>query len=132
MGRRAKKLMKKDLEGFKKILLDMRENILSEIKHISKSTRETQRESSGDLSSYTIHMADVASDNFQKELNLELASNERELLFQIKEALERIEQGTYGTCIMCKNPIPKTRLKAIPYTQLCKKCQEKREKELSF
>ena len=45
MGRKAKKLTKKDLEEFKKILLEMRENILSEIKHISESTRETQRES---------------------------------------------------------------------------------------
>ncbi len=132
MGRRPKKLTKKELKEFKKILLNMRDNILSEIEHISKNTRETQKESAGDLSAYTLHIADVASDNFQRELSLELASNERELLFQIKEALERIEQGTYGICVMCKKPIPKTRLKAIPYTQLCKKCQEKREKESGF
>ncbi len=128
MGRSAKKMTKTQMKEFKKLLLKMREDIIDEIDHINKESRLNSKEASGNLSSYTLHMADIASDNFEKELNLELASNEREVLMAIDEALHRIEEGTYGICMDCKKPIAKSRLKVLPYALLCKKCQEKREK----
>jgi DnaK suppressor protein len=74
-----------------------------------------------------LHMADVATDMYDREFALGLAANDRELLTRINQAMARIEDGTYGVCETCKKPIAATRLKALPYTQTCLKCQEKIE-----
>ncbi len=73
-------------------------------------------------------MADVATDTYDREFSLGLASNERQLLYELDDALKKIEEGTFGICEECKSGIAKTRLKAIPYARLCLKCQEKKEK----
>jgi RNA polymerase-binding protein DksA len=125
-----KKFTKKDLLEFKKIVLKKKEEILAEIKQISEDTlKKSQKEASGDISGYTYHMADVATDNYDREFSLVLASNERELLFAIDEALKKIEEGTFGICEDCKSLIAKNRLKALPYAPLCVKCQSKKEKK---
>jgi len=125
-----KKYTKKDLLEFKKAVLKKKEEILAEIKHISEDTlKKSQKEASGDISGYTYHMADVASDNYDREFSLVLASNERELLYALDEALKKIEDGSFGICEDCKNLIAKNRLKALPYAPLCVKCQSKREKK---
>ena len=69
-----------------------------------------------------IHMADIGSDNFEQEFTLSLMENDDETLEMIEEALERIEDGSYGICAECGSAIPKTRLNAIPYTPYCVKC----------
>jgi len=74
-------------------------------------------------------MADVATDTYDREFSLGLVSSERRLLFELGNALKKIDDGTYGICEDCKLPIAKSRLKAIPYARLCVKCQEKREKK---
>ena len=114
----------------KKILLDMREEIIKKVKQIEKENfSQSQREASGDLSGYSFHMADVASDSFERELSWDRASVEQKVLFHIDDALKRIEDGVYGKCESCQKKINKQRLKAIPYARLCRMCQEKREKE---
>ena len=125
-----KKLNKKELTGFKKIVLKRKEEILEEIKHISEDTlKKSQKDASGDISGYTYHMADMATDTYDREFSLGLASNERKLLYELDDALKKIEDGTFGICEECKSLITKTRLKAVPYARLCVKCQEKREKK---
>jgi RNA polymerase-binding protein DksA len=102
---------------------------LDDIKHISEDTlKKSQKDAAGDISGYTYHMADVASDTYDREFSLGLASNERESLYELDDALKKIEEGTFGICEECKSLITKTRLKAVPYARLCLKCQEKREK----
>ena len=124
-----KKLNKKDLAEFRKIVLKKKEEVADELKHISDDTlKKSQKEASGDISGYTYHMADVATDTYDREFSLGLASNERKLLYELDDALKRIEESTFGICEDCKMPISKTRLKAVPYARLCVKCQEKREK----
>lgn len=124
-----KKFTKKDLKEFKKIVLKKKEEMLDELKHISDDTlRKSQKEASGDISGYTYHMADVASDNYDREFSLELASNERKSIYELDDALKRIEEGVFGICDNCKSSISKVRLKAVPSARLCIKCQEKREK----
>jgi len=124
-----KKLSKKELTDFKKIILKRKEEILEEIKHISDDTlKKSQKEASGDISGYTYHMADVATDTYDREFSLGLASNERKLLYELDDALKKIEDGTFGICEECKTLIAKTRLKAVPYARFCVKCQEKKEK----
>lgn len=125
-----KKLNKKELSEFKKLIFKRKEEIVDEIKHISEDTlKKSQKEASGDMSGYSYHMADVATDTYDREFSLGLASNERELLYALDDALKRIEDGTFGICEDCKNSIAKTRLKAVPYAQFCVKCQQKREKK---
>ncbi len=123
------KFNKKDLADFKKIILKKKEDILDEIKHISEDTlKKSQKEASGDISGYTYHMADVATDAYDREFSLSLASNERKILYELDDALKKIEDGAFGICEECKTLIAKNRLKAVPYARLCVKCQEKREK----
>jgi RNA polymerase-binding transcription factor DksA len=81
----------------------------------------------GDISSMPMHMADVGSDAFEHDLNLNLVENEEEELEQIEEALEKIPKGNFGLCEMCRKPITKERIKAIPYARLCIACKKKEE-----
>ena len=124
-----KKLGKKESQDFKKRILKLKEEIIAEIKHISDDTlKKSQKEASGDISGYTYHMADVATDTYDREFSLGIASNEREVLYELDDALKRIEDQTYGICEECKAVITKKRLVAVPYARLCVKCQVRKEK----
>lgn len=125
-----RRLLKKDLNKFKELILNKKEQILEELRHIKEDTlSQSQREAAGDISAYTLHMADIATDSYDREFSLGIASNEHKVLYEIDDSLKRIEDGVYGACESCTKPIAKTRLKAMPYTRLCKKCQEKLEKK---
>lgn len=123
------KFNKKELEEFKKRILERRNEILDDLGDRDQTLKQSQKEASGDISGYTYHMADVATDNYDREFSLGIASGEREMLYELDDALKRIEDGTYGQCEDCKALIARTRLKAIPYTRHCLSCQEKREKK---
>ncbi len=125
-----KKLTKKELTEYKKLILKRKDEILDDIQHISEDTlKKSQKDASGDISGYTYHMADVATDTYDREFSLGLASNGREMLYGLDDALKRIEEGTLGICEECKAAIAKTRLKAVPWARYCVKCQEKKEKK---
>jgi len=124
-----KKLDKKELLEFKKLILKRKSELIDQINHISEDTlKKSPKEASGDISSYTYHMADIATDTYDREFIMSLASNDRALFYEIEDALKKIEDGTFGVCEECKDLIAKVRLKAIPYARLCLKCQEKKEK----
>ncbi len=125
---KIKRLPKKALNKYKALLIKEREKIGGGINHIAQESLKTsQRESSGDLSGYSFHMADVASDNYEVEFSLGRASDEQNILYTIDEALKRVEDGTYGSCTECGKQIPKRRLDALPHTELCIACQSKTE-----
>ncbi|MDP3790616.1 MAG: TraR/DksA C4-type zinc finger protein [Candidatus Omnitrophota bacterium] len=125
---KIKKMSSKDLKKYKELLLKEREKIGSGINHIAQDTLKTsQRDASGDLSGYSFHMADMASDNYEVEFSLGRASDEQDVLYSIDEALKRVADGTYGNCPQCGKQIPKRRLDAIPHTELCIACQSKNE-----
>lgn len=122
-------LDRKELQVHKGRLLEVRKDVLSQIKEISEDTlMKSPKELSGDISGYSLHMADVATDNYEREFNFRLVSGERELLFEIEAAIERIKNDEYGVCRTCVKPIGKTRLKVIPYARYCRRCQEELEK----
>ena len=126
--KKVKKLKKKTLKDFRQILLHKKDEIHEGINHISAETLKlSQKDASGDISGYSYHMADVATDNYDREFSLDLADNEREILYQIDLALKKIEDQSFGICEDCNVLIPKRRLKAVPYAKLCIKCQEARE-----
>jgi RNA polymerase-binding protein DksA len=125
-----KKFNKKELTDFRKFILKRKDEILDSINHISEETlKKSQKDASGDISGYSYHMADVATDTYDREFSLGLASNDRELLYELDDAMKRIDEGTFGVCEDCKSVIAKTRLKVIPYARFCIKCQEKNEKK---
>ncbi|MFA5085193.1 MAG: TraR/DksA C4-type zinc finger protein [Candidatus Omnitrophota bacterium] len=127
---KIKRMPKKDLNKYKALLLKEREKIGGGIDHITQEALKTsQREASGDLSGYSFHMADIASDNYEVEFSLGRASDEQNIMYAIDEALKRIEDGSYGNCTQCGKPIPKKRLKALPQTELCIICQSNNEKK---
>ncbi|MBN1869986.1 MAG: TraR/DksA C4-type zinc finger protein [Candidatus Omnitrophica bacterium] len=119
-------LDKKKIDYYKKRLMKLKENFMRDITNMSKDPG-AQNGDSGDVSGHVLHMADVATDMYDREFNLGLASSEREVLNRIEQALKRIDDKTFGACIECKKPIPAARLKAIPYTETCLRCQEKIE-----
>jgi DnaK suppressor protein len=123
------KLNKKELTEYKKVITKRKNEILDAIERISEDTlKKSQKDASGDISGYTFHMADVATDNYDREFSLGLASNDRQSLYELDDALKRIEEGTFGVCEECKTVLTKARLKALPYARLCLNCQQKREK----
>jgi RNA polymerase-binding protein DksA len=125
---KIKKMLKKELNKYRALLVKEREKIGGGINHITQDALKTsQRESSGDLSGYSFHMADVASDNYEVEFSLGRASDEQNILYAIDEALKRVEDGSYGSCTQCGKQIPKKRLDALPHTELCIACQSKTE-----
>ena len=121
-------MTKVELDKYKKLLLKKKEEILQAVKHIEQDTlSRSQREASGDLSGYSLHMADTATDSYDREFSLGLASNAQQILYEIDEALKRVKEKGFGNCLLCDKPIPKKRLKVIPYASLCIACQAKEE-----
>ena len=121
-------MLRRQIAQYRKLLLEKREEVTSEIKHIARENLKSQREASGDLSGYSYHPADMASDSYERELSFNIASGEQEIVYEIDEALKRIKEGKYGKCVDCGKNIPAKRLKAVPYTICCIQCQSKEEK----
>lgn len=118
-----------DLELFKKALLRKRAMLAGNMTSLeSQALKKSRQDASGDLSNMPIHMADIGSDNFEQEFTLGLIENEEELIRAIDEALERIDEGTYGKCDTCGKAIPRERLKTVPHASLCVECQRQEEK----
>lgn len=119
-----------ELARFRKVLLLKRDLLSGNVNSLeAQALKRSRQDAAGDLSTMPIHMADLGSDNFEQEFTLGLIENEEEMLREVDEALERIENGTFGKCESCGKTIPKTRLKAIPRASLCVACQ--RQEELS-
>lgn len=125
-----KRFSKKDLDSYKEKLFNLKDDVLAQIRDISQDTlMKSQKDMSGDFSGYGIHMADVATDNYERDFNLKLVSSERDIVVEIDQAIKRIEEKTYGICNMCKKDIKISRLNALPHAEYCRKCKEKKEKE---
>ena len=75
------------------------------------------KESAEELAGYSLHMADSGTDNFDRDFALSLLSSDQDAIYEIEEALKRIEKGTYGVCELTGKSIPKARLDAIPWTR---------------
>ncbi len=117
-----------DSKPYKERLLALRAQLRGDVSQMADAVLEkTLMQANGDLSSMPIHMADIGTDNFEREFTLTLMESKDLTLEQIEGALERIEDGIYGVCEKCDSRIPKTRLNAIPYAILCVKCASQLE-----
>lgn len=109
-----------DIEHFKQMLLEKRYEIVGNVNEMKDETLKKSRlDASGDLSSMPIHMADIGTDNYEQEFALGLMDSERKLLNEIDDALQRIEDKTYGICEATGKPIGKARLQAQPWARYC-------------
>jgi len=125
---KLKKMVKSELKKYKELLIKEREKVGGDLSHIAQDTlNKSQRDASGDLSGYAYHMADMASDDYERDFSLGRATEEQKMLYTIDEALKRIEDQTYGSCVQCSKQISKKRLQALPFTALCINCQKENE-----
>ncbi|MGV3771276.1 MAG: TraR/DksA family transcriptional regulator [Verrucomicrobiales bacterium] len=105
-----------------KTLLDLRERLQNQMSGLAKESAE-------EMSSYSLHMADSGTDNFDRDFALSLLSSDQDAIYEIEEALRRIEKNTYGVCELTAKPIPKARLDAIPWTRFTVEAQAQLERE---
>ncbi|MCX7785075.1 MAG: TraR/DksA family transcriptional regulator [candidate division WOR-3 bacterium] len=118
---------RKELLEFEKKLIKLKEALLKQRDFTREILLKPQGESAGESSSYRTHVGDIGSEAYQREIISQVTTYETKILMEIDLALKKIRERKYGDCERCNKPISKTRLKALPYTRTCIKCQ----KELS-
>ena len=119
----------KDLAEFRERLLAEKARLEADRAEIQdRAARVSEAEGIAEISTYeSEHPADVASETFEREKDLAIGESVENLLAKVKEALRKIELGTYGICDACRRPIKRARLEALPFATLCVECQEKME-----
>jgi len=111
-------------------LLAERMRVMREMGHLESTVLKVNpRDSAGELSGYSFHMADAGTDSMEREKAFDIASKEGRLLMEIDDALRRLYGGTYGICEASGKPISRARLEALPWARLSLEEQEKLEKE---
>lgn len=120
---------KKDLVRIREKLIEQKQRIIEDVIALKGgSEKKSFKDMSGDLSGYSFHMADMATDLYDREFSLSLAEGERERLFELDEAIKKIDSGSYGICETCGEKIPNERLKVMPHAKYCIKHQEELER----
>lgn len=103
-------------------LVELRDQLTRQMDGLAK-------ESAQEMAGYSLHMADSGTDNFDRDFALSLLSSDQDAIYEIEEALKRIEKNTYGVCELTGKPIPRSRLEAIPWTRFTVQAQAQLERE---
>ena len=131
---------KKDLEHFKQIILEKRDEIIEQLQNLKEQMLDpTTGEYINENSPYSLHMAEQGTDAMEREKTFLYAQRENKFLGYLEDALKRIEAGTYGICVECIDEsqhlcetcplIPKERLEAVPHSQHCLPIKQRQEKK---
>jgi len=112
----------------KEKLLQLRDAMVDSMAGVAQDTLRSRAEGS-EASAFGMHQADAGSDAYDRDFALSLLSQEQDALYEIDQALKRIELGTYGVCEMSGKPIPRARLEAIPFARFTVQCQSQLEKQ---
>jgi DnaK suppressor protein len=107
---------------YHKHLLELRERLQNQMSGLAKESAE-------EMPGYSLHMADSGTDNFDRDFALSLLSSDQDAIYEIEEALKRIEKNTYGVCELTAKPIPRARLDAIPWTRFTVEAQAQLERD---
>ncbi|MEW6086789.1 MAG: TraR/DksA C4-type zinc finger protein [bacterium] len=121
------KLNKKEIAKFKSLIEKEITAIRSELRKIEENIKKSPREDAGDLSAYSIHLADQGTDTNETEKLLLLRAKTEKYFYKLEESLNKIKTGTYGICAQCGKPINKERLKAVLCASYCIKCKQERQ-----
>jgi len=138
--KKIKGYSKKDLDHFKEVILEKRDEILEQLQNLREQMLDpTTGEYINENSPYSLHMAEQGTDAMEREKTFLYAQREHKFLGYLEDALKRIENGTYGICVECIEVpqnlcptcplIPKARLIAVPHSQLCLPMKQKQEKK---
>ncbi len=114
--------VKSDWAVYYRRLLELREQLLRQMSGLAK-------ESAQEMPGYSLHMADSGTDNFDRDFALSLLSSDQDAIYEIEDALKRIEKKTYGICELTGKPIPRARLEAIPWARFTVQAQAQLERE---
>jgi RNA polymerase-binding transcription factor DksA len=114
--------IKAEWQVFYDRLLELRDQLLRQMNGLAK-------ESAQEMAGYSLHMADSGTDNFDRDFALSLLSSDQDAIYEIEEALKRIEKNTYGICELTNKPIPRARLEAIPWTRFTVQAQAQLERD---
>ena len=120
---RAVRMPKRDLEKYRRLLLEKKSSLSKDLAKTRNAEEETIEESTQDI-------ADKAVSSYTREFLYSLSDVDRTTLVRIDEALLRIDEGTYGLCLSCGQPVTEKRLSAVPWARHCVDCQELAEKGL--
>lgn len=121
-GSNGQSEVKPEWAKYQKHLLELRERLQNQMSGLAKESAE-------ELAGYSLHMADSGTDNFDRDFALSLLSSDQDAIYEIEEALKRIEKNTYGICELTGKAIPKARLDAIPWTRFTVEAQAQLERE---
>ncbi len=114
--------VKAEWQKYYHTLLDLRERLVAQMTGLAKESAE-------EMAGYSLHMADSGTDNFDRDFALSLLSSDQDAMYEIEEALKRIERNTFGVCELTTKPIPKARLEAIPWTRFTVEAQAQLERD---
>ena len=117
-----------ETDRFREALLEERKRVAAAIQNLHDENPGTLAEDAGEETAYDNHLADTATETYDRELDYTLEENSEHVLAEIDAALRRIENGTYGTCTNCGKQIPEERLEALPWATLCIDCQRDQER----
>ena len=118
---KAVRMSKKEMEKYRRLLDDKKASLSSDLAKTRSAEKETSEESTQDI-------ADKAVSSYTREFLYSLTDGERGTLLQIDDAIGRIDDGSYGQCINCGQPMAEKRLTAVPWAPYCVDCQELAEK----
>jgi len=117
-----------DTNQFRELLLEERQRVVAALKNLHDDHAGTLTDESGEESAYDNHLADTATDTYDRELDYTLEENSEHVLADIDAALKRIDDGTYGICTNRGEQLPVERLEALPWAPLSLDCQRDRER----
>ncbi len=118
--RGGKSLRKKELDDLRRVLLALRDRLTGQVAALQGASLESPD---------WVNLEEDGTDAFDRQFALKLASTEEDSLFEIDEALRRMDEGQYGVCEACEGAIEKPRLKALPFARLCIDCKSEQEKQ---
>ncbi|HZW31834.1 MAG TPA: TraR/DksA family transcriptional regulator [Isosphaeraceae bacterium] len=117
-----------ELVSYRQVLQTLRSRLRGDLDQMTdEALRRDMTGGTGNLSNVPLHLADLGTDNYDQEFTLGLIENEQGTLELVNQALDRMEQGRFGQCVECGEPISKPRLQAIPYARHCIRCARKLE-----
>jgi RNA polymerase-binding transcription factor DksA len=117
-----KRDVKPEWAKYQRNLLALRERLMEQMDGLAKESAE-------EMPGYSLHMADSGTDNFDRDFALSLLSSDQDAIYEIEEALRRMQKGTYGKCELTGKSIPRARLDAIPWTRFTVEAQGQLERE---
>jgi len=114
-------------EKYRQRLIELGERLKSDERGVMNEALRQPGETSGNLSNVPMHMADVGTETFEQEMSTSLLTNGRQLQIEVADALDRLDNGTYGKCQDCGSAIGASRLEVVPYTRYCVDCAQNAE-----